>query len=813
MIRLENVDKYFNRFKMNQIHVINHTSLTLEETGLVALLGPSGSGKTTLLNVIGGLDKVGKGKIYVNGKKITGKNQHTVDKVRNLNIGYIFQDYKLIEDKSVYDNVAISLKLIGIKDKKEIDKRVCYILDRVGMLRFKNRPCNMLSGGERQRVGIARAIVKNPNIIIADEPTGNLDSKNTIEIMNIIKSISKEKLVILVTHEKDLASFYATRIIELVDGSIIEDHPNKIENELNYGVQNNIYLKDFHYKQMVDNINIYTNDKEKIQLDIAVIHNNIYIKTNSNYKIEALNDDSTIEMVEDHYKNISKQDVEKNSFDFKNIINEPKKIKYSSIFNPITFITNGIHKVLNYTVLKKILLLGFFLSGMFVMFAVSSMAAVLQVKDEKFVTINKNYLIVESKKIDLDSYLKIEKDPNINYMIPTDSTVTIKIKLDDFYQLSTYNSSIKGSLTDIDTITEKDIVKGKYPENPNEIVVDKMVLKREIKKDNNKMCGILSEDDYLGREILIDKMDPKVIVGIVDKKSPSIYMIKDQFFWVLLHTKNNQDNEEVYIAEDYYYSEEEISQYDYYGFYVKDIALKEGAWPVGDYETLLPISQKYQAKLGEEINKKINGHKLKVVGYYESKTSVGSYLVSINTLKYYVITTSSNIAIYPKDKEKVLATVQNEYNMTIKDSYQTSRDRYVEMQKEYVTTILITSGIILAISLIEILLMIRSSFLSRVKEVGIYRAIGVKKKDIYIMFSGEIIAITTLASVPGLVLSAYVLGILAKVDFLEDYLLMNPMIILYSIGLIYLFNLIVGLIPVFHTMRKRPAEILARTDI
>ena len=149
MIKLENIDKYFNRFKKNQIHVINNTSLEFEDKGLVALLGPSGSGKTTLLNVIGGLDKVGKGKIYVNGRKMTSKFSYKVDKLRNLNIGYIFQDYKLVENLSVYDNVALSLKLIGIKDKKEIDKRVTYVLEKVGMYRYRKRPANMLSGGER----------------------------------------------------------------------------------------------------------------------------------------------------------------------------------------------------------------------------------------------------------------------------------------------------------------------------------------------------------------------------------------------------------------------------------------------------------------------------------------------------------------------------------------------------------------------------------------------------------------------------------------------------------------------------------------
>ena len=190
MITLENVNKYFNKGKRNSIHVINNTSLTLEDNGLVALLGPSGCGKTTLLNAIGGLDKVNKGKIFINGSKITKRFTHKSDKIRNLNIGYIFQDYHLIDKMTVFDNIALSLKINGIKDKEEIKKRVNYVLEKVGMYRYRNRYASMLSGGERQRVGIARAIVKNPSIIIADEPTGNLDSKNSIAIMNIIKAIS-----------------------------------------------------------------------------------------------------------------------------------------------------------------------------------------------------------------------------------------------------------------------------------------------------------------------------------------------------------------------------------------------------------------------------------------------------------------------------------------------------------------------------------------------------------------------------------------------------------------------------------------------
>ena len=234
MLKISKVNKYFNKGKKNQIHVIDNTSIDFGANGMVALLGPSGCGKTTLLNAIGGLDKVNGGEIFVNGKSIAKGRTGKKDAIRNEYIGYIFQNYNLVDDMTVYDNVAIVLKMLGVKDKDEIEEKVRYVLEKVGMWRYRKRFAGMLSGGERQRVGIARAIVKNPPIIIADEPTGNLDSKNTLEVMNIIKAISKDKLVILVTHEENLANFYATRIIRLRDGKVVSDEVNDHENGLDY---------------------------------------------------------------------------------------------------------------------------------------------------------------------------------------------------------------------------------------------------------------------------------------------------------------------------------------------------------------------------------------------------------------------------------------------------------------------------------------------------------------------------------------------------------------------------------------------------
>ena len=725
----------------------------------------------------------------------------------------------MIENESVYNNVALSLKLIGIKDKNEIKKRVSYVLDRVGMLRYKNRPCNMLSGGERQRVGIARAIVKNPNIIIADEPTGNLDSKNSVEIMNIIKSISKDKLVILVTHEKNLAKFYATRIIELEDGKVIADYENEVQDELNYEILNNIYLKDFDYKRDYDNINVYSNTDEKIHLNIVVTGSNIYIETNSNKKIEVVDEDSSIEMIDDHYKNISKQEVDKYDFNFKEIINENKKIRYSSIFNPITFITNGYKKVLNYTLLKKLLLFGFFFSGMFILYATSTIKAALTVKDENFVEMNKNYLIVESRKIKLEDYQKLDNTLDKQYMLPGDSIVNLRMKIDSFYQFSIFDLSLTGSLSSVNMLKEDNLIAGRLPENENEIVVDQMVLKKAIKKSGAVNVGLGKPKDFINQEIIMDRFPNMIIVGISDLKSPSIYMYETKMLNVIYHTKQNSDNEdglivsEDYLGDDYYTDPESNMTVDNYELYVNDITLKEGRWPTNDYETIIPYSQKEEKKLNSEISKKVNDHKLKVVGYYESKREFQVNFVSYNTMLIECITKSKDITIYTKNKQAVMDKVKNEYNMTIQDSYKASKDSYIRSKREYVKSTIISAGIILAISLIEILLMIRSSFLSRVKEVGIYRAIGVKKKDIYIMFSGEIIAITTIASLPGILLMAYLLRILTKIEILSEILVVNYEVVFVSILLVFVFNLIVGLIPVWNTIRKRPAEILSRTDI
>ena len=806
MIRLEKVNKYFNYRQKNEIHVINNTSLDLPDSGLVALLGPVGCGKTTLLTTIGGLDKVKRGNIYINNQKITCKNTYKIDKIRNLNIGYIFQNYYLIDNKTVFDNVAISLKMVGIKDKEEIKKRVNYVLETMGLYRYRNRLASMLSGGERQRVGIARAIVKDPSIIIADEPTGNLDSANTIEIMNIIKSISKTRLVLLVTHESNLAKFYADRVIEIEDGQVKNDYENKHDNNLDYRIENKFYLKDFKHISKLANedndITIYNDKKNDIKLTIVVKNNNIYIKGGKNDKIEVIDNDSNIELINDHYKQIDKSIYEKYEFNFGDIINKNYKLKYSSILNPITLIINGFKKIIDYSFIKKLLLLGFLASGCFIAYSVSNMFGIVSVDDKDFITKNRYYYDVNLPNLMVDKYLTLEKLASVDYLLPGSGNISFSVKYPYYYQTMEAGSTLRGSLASLDLILKTDLIYGRMPENDYEVIVDKMTIENMLEEYTTpKEVGINTVKQFVNKEIELKNMKVFTIVGIVDKKDPSIYANK-KLFINMLYNKVSED----WMYDDY---EEETGYLDY--LLVDNIIIKKGRLPINDYEVIVNINNEYEYPLNKKIDTKINNQKLMVVGYYEDNNS-NKMLVNSNMIKYDYLTKARNITVMPTDEEQIIEDFHNQ-NLEITSSYETSLSEYNYGRKDAVRAGLIVSGVMLWISFIEIFLMVRASLLSRIKEIGIYRAIGVKKSDIYKMFFGEIFAITTLACVPGVIFVSYCLSSLNTISYFAQNYVVNAGTIIISIILIYTFNLIVGLLPVANVIRQRPAQILARKDI
>ncbi len=815
MIELKKVNKFFNKGKKNELHVINNTSLMLPDVGLVALLGPSGCGKTTLLNAIGGLDSVQDGTILVDGKKISSRNMSKVDKLRSLSVGYIFQDYKLLEDQTVFDNVAIALKMVGIKNKDEIKVRVEYVLEKVGMLRYRHRPVSMLSGGERQRVGIARALVKNPDIVLADEPTGNLDSRNSVEIMNIIKTISKERLVILVTHERNLAEFYASRIIEVSDGTVTADRENEHDNALDYELDNIFYLKEFpsqrSFADPQDQISVYASEEDVVNLKIVVKHGNLYIQAPENQHVEVVEKGSAIELVDDYKRQVDQESIADYDFNLDEIGDQSIARRYSSIQNFWTAFFLGFKKISSYTTLRKLLLVGFLLAGCFISFAFARIGSAKHVEQKDYITANASYLQLENPNLSVEDYSKLADRQDLAYVLPGDSKITLTFAPEQFYQSQGVSFSLTGSLSDVATLTAEDITVGRLPETEQEFVVDRMLLDSLLSSESRlAMFNIRQPEELIGRTYTLKNGRSYTLVGLTDRQEPNLYLNQSQFIWALYYS-NPSAEESYYVSTDLDSSETETLQS--YRLAEGTYQLKRGRLPENAYECIVNYEERESYPLNKTIDVTVGKQKLKVVGYYTSDQNLTKPLVNDQTLLYDLVENASLYTICPAVDQDAYANLTAEgYNVT--NLLADARSSYQESMETTVRTTMILAIIIIAISLIEMFLISRSSFLSRIKEVGTLRAIGMKKWDVYKIFLGEVLAVTTLTDLPAILITFFgIQWATASSTEIAQFLYQEPYFLLLEILLVYAFNVLVGLLPVWNTMRKRPAAILARYDI
>lgn len=446
---------------------------------------------------------------------------------------------------------------------------------------------------------------------------------------------------------------------------------------------------------------------------------------------------------------------------------------------------------------------------MFITYSICNVAGILNIKDTDFITMNKDYLQIQISKISVDDFIKFENLEEVDYILPGNSQVNFNMKINDYYQTSRYTLDVSGSLASLDKISNEDIKGGRMAENEYEVVLDKMVIEDMKSNGMAQWMGIKSLEELLGKEITVNNMKPFTIVGYVDKESPSIYANKS-IFVNLLNSSKTLSIYDISMPGQTQSTGEKV--YDY-NLFLDDITLKKGKMPTEDYEVIVNISKQYDMKLNKNIKVKVNDKELKVVGYYESKTDRQDYLVNNNTVKYSIISKMEGTIVSPKDEAGAINKLGNEYKLDIYNKYEKDRENFINRQKEGMTSSIIFAGIILAVSLVEIYLMIRASFLSRIKEIGILRAIGIKKSDVIKMFIGEILAITTCVSMVGVIFMAYVLDAVSKMEYVGRMYIINVGTIGLSVLIIYAFNIIVGLMPVLTVLRKTPSRILSRHDV
>lgn len=253
MIEIKNINKTYKPKSKNKVNAIKGIDLEFSRHGLVFLLGKSGSGKSTFLNILGGLDSANTSRIYINDEKLDRFDETTCSNYRNTYVGFVFQEYNLLSELNVYKNVELALQMQGQTDNHE---KILNVLKRVDLEGLEDRELDELSGGQKQRVAIARALVKEPTIILADEPTGNLDSETSEQVFELFKELSKDKCVIVVTHDAEYAHKYGDRIIEISDGEIVSDSAPKADED-HLSIPKMIKPKlpwDFIYKMSIGNV-------------------------------------------------------------------------------------------------------------------------------------------------------------------------------------------------------------------------------------------------------------------------------------------------------------------------------------------------------------------------------------------------------------------------------------------------------------------------------------------------------------------------------------------------------------------------------
>ncbi len=299
MIRIEHLHKYYNKKSSVRAHAVDDTTISFSETGLVAIFGPSGCGKTTLLNIVGGLDKYDSGTVEIDGSSVSP----SATKLRNQYIGYIFQNYNLDETKTVFENVEDALRLCGVTDPDVRKDKVTEALRAVSMDKFVKRFPSSLSGGQQQRVAIARALVKSPRVILADEPTGNLDDANTLQVMKLLKKLSRHCLVLLVTHESDLVDAYCDRVIEISDGRVVSEYENQETNGVVRRSRSDIFLGEMQrHETDLGKIRIeyfgHLDSEEPIRLRLVRQGSTLLLETGSNATVKVLEPNGELQLRE-----------------------------------------------------------------------------------------------------------------------------------------------------------------------------------------------------------------------------------------------------------------------------------------------------------------------------------------------------------------------------------------------------------------------------------------------------------------------------------------------------------------------------------
>ena len=791
MLELKDIKKSYLVGETRQ-QVLKGISIKFRKNEFTSILGSSGSGKTTLLNIIGGLDKYDSGDLIIEGTSTKKYKNRDWDSYRNYRVGFIFQSYNLIMHQSVLQNVEIALTLSGVS-KDERKKKAIAALTKVGLKDHINKKPNQLSGGQMQRVAIARALVNDPEIILADEPTGALDSTTSVQIMDLLKEIASDKLVIMVTHNPDLAKQYSTRIIELKDGQIINDSDP------------------FDGKGEVEKERKMRKTSMSLLTSLSLSFNNLLTKKGRTFLTAFAGSIGIIGItlilalangVSNYAKKLEKDSlsdypisIERTSYDIFGALSsslsemsKEKKCEKGKLCSSDDVVKESVVSTSK---------------GLLQRNNIKEFISYLNTKESEIKKYTSN--ILYTYKLDLQVYTTGYEKVNPSPLISDKDNNSI------FKELNIDETKYK-------------VLAGTLPKANNEVVI---VVGNDDKINDSIIYGLgLKDKNTLNEELQKIRKDEKYRVKST-KYSYDDFLNKS--YKLILNTDYYKEENGKFIdySNDLDYMKSKIDA----GQDIKIVGIvreKDGSSYIGyKHDLTLDIVDKISQT--NIYQKQINNADFNVLTGTEFDGVVNTYDTVTAQLGIYEKNNPSSISLYPKDfksKEKIVKLIDDYNDQKKKDDRKDLVIKYTDIMKSIVggITSVVSIASFVLIALVAISLIVSSimiaiityiSVLERTKEIGILRAIGASKKDVKRVFISETIIEGLIAGVMGIFIAfIFCLGIsgivsaLAKIDNIASIPLLGALfLILLSVAL----NVLAGAKPASMAAKKDPVEAL-RTE-
>ena len=857
MLRLENIKKDYVTGD-SKVEALKGITLQFRKSEFVSILGQSGCGKTTLLNIIGGLDRYTSGDLVINGKSTKEFKDRDWDSYRNHSVGFVFQTYNLIPHQSILANVELALTLSGVS-KSERRKKAIKALEDVGLKEQINKKPNQLSGGQMQRVAIARALVNDPEIILADEPTGALDTKTSVQVMEILKKIAKDRLIIMVTHNPDLAEKYSSRIIKILDGKIIDDsnpYSKEEEKKEDRTSKANSKVSMSFLTALSLSLNNLMTKKGRTFLtsfagSIGIIGIALILSLSSGMQ-------TYINRVEEDTLSSFPITVQKETIDMASMmtslmgeavdtVHEDGKVYSRNIVNDMLSTISTKIQSNNLEEFKKYL------------------------DDENSEIRNYMNAVQYSYNLDLNIYKEnTDEDSKDDYVQVNPSQIFTKLGMDGMEDMMLAETNVWQELLDNQELLQSqyDVIAGKWPENYNEVVL--------VVDENNEILdytlyalGILDQDEL---EDKYQKIQDGEEVEEEAQKSYTYDELLNTEFKVLLNTDYYEKDGGIWIdnSDDKDYIKEKLEDAEE----IKIVGIIRPS--EGTVATAMSGTVGYTKELTEHVINKINDAKIvkeqkenpdinvftgtefpedpdEAFDFSSLTDEQRMYLASLSQeemaalMQQYTENASatyegnlekmgvvdldspSAISIYPKDfesKDAIATSIEN-YNQKQRDDGKeenviTYTDLVGTMMSSVSTIIDAISYVLIAfvaISLVVSSIMIGIityiSVLERTKEIGILRSIGASKKDISRVFNAETFIVGLGAGILGIVVTLILnIPINMIIKAVTDIGGLSSLPVVGGVVLVIismLLTVIAGLIPARMASKKDPVEAL-RTE-